>query len=59
MIDKNYVLEFAKKVLEIPSPSGYTHHVITMIEDECKNLNLSYTKTKKGNLIITVAGKSE
>jgi putative aminopeptidase FrvX len=59
MIDKNYVLDFAKKVLGIPSPSGFTHNVIKAIENECLQLGLSYTKTKKGNLIITMNGKTD
>lgn len=58
MIDKNYVLDFAKRVLAIPSPSGFTHNVIHMIEEECVKLGLSYEKTKKGNLIITYEGTS-
>jgi putative aminopeptidase FrvX len=59
MIDKNYILNFAKKVLEIPSPSGFTHNVIQMIESECNDLGLTYSKTKKGNIIITLSGKTD
>lgn len=56
MFDKNYVLNFAKTILNTPSPSGYTHDVIAVIEDECKLLDLEYEKTKKGNLILTLPG---
>ncbi|QLY39726.1 M42 family metallopeptidase [Hujiaoplasma nucleasis] len=60
-MDKNisYILDFAKKILNIPSPSGYTHKVIEAIEEESNKLGLTSYKTKKGNLIIDVLGTSD
>jgi putative aminopeptidase FrvX len=55
----NYIIEFGQKILNIPSPSGYTFEVIKAIDDEAKSLGYSTTKTKKGNLIIDVEGESE
>ncbi len=57
-MDKNtsYIIEFAKQILSIPSPSGYTHEVIEAIEAETKALGFKCSKTKKGNLIIEVDG---
>ncbi|MFA6627769.1 MAG: M42 family metallopeptidase, partial [Bacilli bacterium] len=52
------ILEFAKEILSINSPSGYTHNIISFLEKECDKRQLTYTKNNKGNLIITMKGKS-
>ncbi len=57
-IDRNYVLTLAEEILKIPSPSGYTKAIIERIKEEADKFNLSYEKTKKGNLIITVPGQT-
>lgn len=54
-----YILEFAKKILSIPSPSGYTKEVIEYVEGVAYDLGYETSKTKKGNLIITVPGKTD
>lgn len=54
-----YILDFAKKILNIPSPSGYTHEVIEVLMQEAKRLGYESSKTKKGNLIIDVLGKEK
>lgn len=59
MINKDYILDFAKSILEIDSPSGYTGKVIAFLEKQLKQKNLSYQKNKKGNLVITIPGKTE
>lgn len=53
----NFILEQAKKILDIDSPSGYTDKAIKYLENFCKDNNLSYEKNKKGNLIVTIPGK--
>lgn len=52
-------LEFAKKILEIPSPSGYTKNVIAFLIEECKARKLNYFVSNKGNLIINMKGESD
>ena len=54
-----YILDFAKKILSIPSPSGYTTEVINYVDKEAKSLGFQTEKSKKGNLIITVPGKED
>ncbi|MCK7484772.1 MAG: M42 family metallopeptidase [Bacillus subtilis] len=54
-----YTLEFAKKILAIPSPSGYTQDAIAFVESEAARLGFSFERTKKGNTIVTVPGASE
>ncbi|MDD4211912.1 MAG: M42 family metallopeptidase [Bacilli bacterium] len=58
MEKQNNILEFAKKILSIDSPSGFTHNIIHMLEEECDARHLAYTKNNKGNLIITIPGAS-
>ena len=52
------IFEFAKNILNIPSPSGYTDNVINYIDEQIKTLGFSTSRTKKGNLLIEVKGKT-
>ena len=54
----NEVFSFAKKILNIPSPSGFTDDVINFIAKEVETLGYTSKKTKKGNLLIEVKGQS-
>lgn len=58
-IDKAYIVSLAEEILKIPSPSGYTDLVIERIEQEANRFNLTHERTRKGNLIITVPGKTD
>lgn len=51
-------LEFAKKILEIPSPTGYTKNVISYLASECELRKLDYHICNKGNLIINFKGEN-
>ncbi|MDY0023833.1 MAG: M42 family metallopeptidase [Candidatus Izemoplasmatales bacterium] len=55
----NDILGFAKEILNIPSPSGFSENVINYIANEIKKLGFSPKKTKKGNLLVEVKGKSD
>lgn len=55
----NYILDFAKSILNIPSPSGFTRDVIAYISEKANDMGYSTTLTKKGNLIIEVAGATD
>ncbi|MBU0997650.1 MAG: M42 family metallopeptidase [Firmicutes bacterium] len=52
------ILVFAKDLLAIPSPSGYSELVIPFIKKEAEKLGFPIEFSKKGNAIITVQGKS-
>lgn len=58
-INKEYVLDIAKKLLAIDSPSGYTKHAINFLEKEAESLGFKTSKNEKGNLMIYVNGKSD
>lgn len=57
-MNKDYLLQFAKSILAIDSPSGFTKNIITYLENECQHMNLIYEKNNKGNLIITIPGQN-
>lgn len=50
------VMEFAKELLLIDSPTGYTKAVIDFYEKEVKALGYETIHTNKGNLIVKVPG---
>ncbi len=58
-MNKQYILDLAKEILEIPSPSGYSKEIIPRIKEEASKYNLAFEETKKGNLIITFEGSSD
>lgn len=58
-MNKQYILDFTKKVLSIDSPSGFTKNVIKFLIEETEKLGYSYEQDKKGNLIVTVKGLSD
>jgi len=55
----NEILNFAKEILNIPSPSGFTEGVINYIDEEIKKLGFPTKRTKKGNLLVEVKGKTD
>lgn len=61
-MEKEYldVLEFTKKVLEIPSPSGYTFKVMDFISKEATKRGLKNELQRSGSLVIDFpAGKEK
>lgn len=54
----NKTLEFAKRILEIPSPTGYSEEIANFLESEIVNRKLDYYKNKKGNIIVPLKGKT-
>ncbi|XMB67920.1 M42 family metallopeptidase [Mycoplasmatota bacterium zrk1] len=59
MLNKDYILGFAKEILSIPSPSGFCGKVIERIKKEAENYDLSFEKTQKGNGVITIKGQDD
>jgi len=58
-LDRNYILELAKEILMIPSPSGYSIEIVPRIKEEALKYGLEVEKTRKGNLIITYEGTKD
>ena len=57
-VNKDNVLNTAKKLLLTDSPSGFCYDVIDMIESWTKEMNYEIETTVKGCAVITVPGKS-
>lgn len=58
-MNKEYVCDFAKKLLQIDSPTGYTKKAIAYVEEEAKKLGYETKRNNKGNLWIYVNGKNK
>lgn len=48
-----------KKLVETPSPSGYTEQVMKVIREEFEDIGVPYKMTNKGAIIATVKGKDD
>lgn len=57
-LDRAYILDWLKRLLETPSPSGFCKKIIGMVKEEAERLQFEVSITPKGNAIITIPGKS-
>jgi len=53
----DYIIKSIEKLVNIPSPSGYTKEVMEFVEKEALSFGFSSEYSQKGGLIITVPGK--
>jgi len=60
-VDQSYFLNILNNLLNIPSPTGFTHKAIDYTEEVFKELagsmELSTRKTRKGALVVKLAGE--
>ena len=54
-----YVTNILEKIVNIPSPSGYTKEVMKAVEEEAHSFGYASTYNRKGGLIIEVPGQSK
>lgn len=54
--DEKWTLSLLQKLVETPSPSGYTGRVMKLIQTELDALKVDYQKTNKGAIIATIEG---
>lgn len=57
-LDQTYVLDFAKQLLNIDSPSGFTNNAMKFIEEEAAKLGYETYRNAKGNVLIKVEGEN-
>lgn len=50
-------VQLLQKLVEIPSPSGYTKEIMQFMASILENLRVPYKQTNKGALIATIEGK--
>lgn len=55
----NLNFDLFEKIMNIPSPTGYTNNIVSYLEEYINNLGYSTTRNKKGNLITHVKGKTD
>lgn len=58
-IDREYVVQWLRTLLSIPSPTGFCQQIINTLKDEAERLGYSVQLTPKGGAIITVSGNGE
>lgn len=58
-INKTTIVEWIQKLVNIPSPSGFTSEILTVIAQEIKSLGFQITQTNKGMLKITIDGEND
>ena len=52
-------LQLLEEIFRIDSPTGYTHDVIDFLDKYISDLGYQTEKNKKGNLIVSVNGKTD
>lgn len=50
-------IDLLQKLVETPSPSGYTKEVMTFIANYLKDIQVSFKKSNKGAIIATIEGE--
>ena len=55
----DYIIDFLKMIMAMPSPSGYTEQVVAFCEQEAQKLGFQTKRNMKGNLEIYVEGKDD
>lgn len=55
-IDMDYVQRVMLRMLEIPSPSGRTDHVMQLIGGELRDLGIDFEMTRRGALLAEIPG---
>lgn len=57
MFNKDFTESLLKRIISIPSPTGYCKNVISEIESIANELGYKFEKNQKGNGIITIEGE--
>ena len=59
-IDQDYLLEVLVKILKTPSPTGFSHYVISELSNELRKYkNVELHATRKGALVATMLGEKD
>jgi peptidase M42 family hydrolase len=56
-IDKKYLQDTLLKLLEIPSPTGFTDQIVHFVGNELENLGTPFELTRRGAIRATLEGK--
>ncbi|MGB0713838.1 MAG: osmoprotectant NAGGN system M42 family peptidase, partial [Gammaproteobacteria bacterium] len=56
-IDQDYTIDILLRLLQTPSPSGYTDRVVHLVADELERLGVDFELTRRGAIRATLKGK--
>ncbi|MDO7906027.1 M42 family metallopeptidase [Paenibacillus sp. JX-17] len=58
-LNEKYMLQLLEELLNTPSPSGYTHHIMERIQSEADKLGVPVSWNAKGGAILELAGEDD
>lgn len=58
-LDRAYMTEWLERLLSCPSPTGYCMEIASLLRAEADRLGYGSETTPKGNVIVTVPGRTE
>lgn len=58
-IDQKYTLDLLLRLLQTPSPSGYTDRIVHVVCDELERLDVPFELTRRGAIRATLRGEVE
>lgn len=58
-MNKDYIVDFARQILNMDSPTGYTKDAMYFIQQEACRLGYKTEKNQKGNILIYIKGKRD
>lgn len=56
-VDEKFLLNFLLRLLNTPSPSGYTDRAVHLVCDQLERLGIDYEMTRRGAIRATLKGK--
>ena len=56
IFNEKHTVDLLQRLVEIPSPSGYTENVMELIAQEFDAIGVPHRKTNKGAIIATIEG---
>ena len=57
--DKQIIKHYLEDILSIPSPSGYTSKIMCFLKEELDLLNIPYSITNKGVILVSIKGQTD
>jgi putative aminopeptidase FrvX len=56
--DRSYMTDLLFRLLETPSPTGYTRQAVELIRQEAAKLGIAAERTVKGGAVLTIPGRT-
>ncbi len=54
--NETYILDLLKRLLDTPSPSGYTREVMNLVREEAEALEIPFSQNEKGGALLRLKG---